>query len=443
MHFKTLRTGLKILCFYMVVVAFGCVKEGERAEGAILLPTGKPAEGEVDVFLGDPYFLKQVIDTGKHVRFPIVTTGVEGTVLVFWGHDMMNIQRSVDGGISWDEKNQFNDMPSLFNSNPIVDEISGDLLIVSLESDEDIVWRSKDQGVTWVKETITVMPNEAIKWMELTGIMKRVKKEGYGKRNDGYWLRTSHGESGITLQHGEKKGRLIMYAAFRPHSTVHPSDRDSVDVIFSTAIYSDDGGATWQMSGFFPEGYTEEASLAELHDGRIYYNSRSHKGFRDKSLVRELRPDETLRREAWSYDDGQTWDGLRVSKVLPDGGGYSMGYGMMGGLVRLPVKNRDVLLYSNTDTGGGEREKMTVWASFDGGQTWPLKRLVNAGPSAYSSLAAGRPGTASEGNVYLVFEGSETQRYGGIQVARFNLSWILEGELTGDGAVPDLTTWGK
>jgi len=49
--------------------------------------------------------------------------------------------------------------------------------------------------------------------------------------------------------------------------------------------------------------------------------------------------------------------------VLPDGGGYSMGYGMMGGMVRLPVKNRDILLYSNTDTGGGKREKLTVWAS--------------------------------------------------------------------------------
>ena len=49
----------------------------------------------------------------------------------------------------------------------------------------------------------------------------------------------------------------------------------AAEAIFSCAIYSDDGGATWQVSGFFPEGYTEEAALVELHDGRIYYNSRS------------------------------------------------------------------------------------------------------------------------------------------------------------------------
>jgi len=104
-----------------------------------------------------------------------------------------------------------------------VDQNSGDVLVVSLETGEDILWRSNDQGVTWEKEKITVKPNEAVKWIELTGIMKRVNKEGFGNRDNGYWLRTSHGESGITLQHGGRKGRLIMYAAFRSHSKVHPS----------------------------------------------------------------------------------------------------------------------------------------------------------------------------------------------------------------------------
>jgi sialidase-1 len=209
-----------------------------------------------------------------------------------------------------------------------------------------------------------------------------------------------------------------------------------VDAIFSCAIYSDDGGKTWQVSGLFPEGYTEEAALAELQDGRIYYNSRSHSGYYDKTLARELRADEVLRREAWSYDQGQTWEDLNVSRVLPDGGGYGRGYGMMGGLVRLPVKNRDILIYSNADTGGGDRKKMTVWASFDGGTTWPLKRLVYGPHGAYSSLDAGRPETPSEGQIYLLFEGGEQGHYAAIQVARFNLSWLLKGELTGDGEVP-------
>jgi sialidase-1 len=187
-----------------------------------------------------------------------------------------------------------------------------------------------------------------------------------------------------------------------------------------------------------PEGYTEEAALVELQDGRIYYNSRSHSGYYDKAFARALRPDEILRREAWSNDGGRTWKNLRVSSVLPDGGGYGRGYGMKGGLTRLPVKGRDILIFSNADTAGGERKKMTVWASFDGGQTWPVKRLVYEPHGAYSSLVAGRPGTPSQGRIYLLFEGGPDGRYTAMQVARFNLSWILAGERTGNGQVPEV-----
>jgi len=79
---------------------------------------------------------------------------------------------------------------------------------------------------------------------------------------------------------------------------------------------------------------------------------------------------------------------------------------------------------------------MTVWASFDGGKTWPVKRLVYDPHGAYSSMEAGRPGTPSEGMVYLLFEGGPGGHYAAMQVARFNLSWILEGERTGNGQVP-------
>jgi sialidase-1 len=110
---------------------------------------------------------------------------------------------------------------------------------------------------------------------------------------------------------------------------------------------------------------------------------------------------------------------------------------MMCGLARVPVEGRDVFLYSNADTPSHKRERMTVWASCDGGKTWPVKRLVYEGPSAYSSLVAGRPGTSSEGWVYLLFEGGKKREYEGAYVARFNLAWLLAGTQTGDGAVPD------
>ncbi|MBM3334458.1 exo-alpha-sialidase, partial [Candidatus Sumerlaeota bacterium] len=141
---------------------------------------------------------------------------------------------------------------------------------------------------------------------------------------------------------------------------------------------------------------------------------------------------------AWSHDGGELWIGASQSPDLPDGA-RGTSYGCMGGMIRLPVGGRDILIYSNLDTDAGEmparvgastskgREKITVWASFDGGRTWPVKRLVYDGPSAYSNLGVGRTGTPSQGRIYLIFEGGPTGCYEAVQVVSFNLSWLLDG----------------
>ncbi|MDP7206746.1 MAG: sialidase family protein, partial [Pirellulaceae bacterium] len=193
---------------------------------------------------------------------------------------------------------------------------------------------------------------------------------------------------------------------------------------YTNAIYSDDGGKTWKTSDPFPANGTGEATIAELSDGRIYYNSRRHWAEEGANPRR--------RWTAWSGDGGATWKGLEICEILPDGP-QNTNYGCMGGLVRLPVRGEDILVYSNCDSPTG-RDHGTVWASFDGGTTWPLKRQVFEGRHAYSSLTAGLGGTPSEGWIYLNFEGGPK---GGSTVARFNLSWLLEGKETGDGSVPE------
>jgi len=419
---------------YVLVAALlssGSVAKSSDQE--LLTAAGKLAEGPLEVFLGKPSFDRQVVfDEGNHVREPYLAIAVDGTLLAV-RNNKGHLRRSEDGGRSWGEI--INVPIRHSDSNLIVDENTGHIMSVRMWSGKDRMYRSTDHGKTWTEEEITVQPNESMKQFAEKDLKKRVSKAESDKSGS-YYLHANASEAGVTLRHGKHKGRLLVSATFRPHAKEHPSDRDPADAIFSCAIYSDDGGETWQVSEFFPEGYTEEAALVELHDGRIYYNSRSHSGYYDKSRARELRPDETMRREAWSDDGGQTWRDLNVSKVLPDGGGYGRGYGMKGGLTRLPVKDRDVLIFSNADTGGGDRKKVTVWASFDGAKTWPVKRLVYAPHGAYSSLVAGRPDTASEGLIYLLFEGGPDGRYSAMQVARFNLSWILEGERTGSGEVP-------
>jgi sialidase-1 len=422
-----------ISCF-LVAAFLASDSVAESSEQDLLTAAGKPAEGPLDVFLGEPFFDMQVVfDEGDHVREPYLAIAVDGTLLAV-RNNKKHLRRSEDGGRSWGE---IIDVPITHSdSNMIVDENTGDIMSVRMWDGTDRVFRSTDHGKTWMEEEITINLSELRARFAEAGVKERVTMVDQDKIGT-YYMHANASEAGVTLRHGEHKGRLLVSATFRPHAKTHPSDRESADEIFSCAVYSDDGGATWQVSGLFPEGFTEEAALTELHDGRIYYNSRSHSGYYDKTLARKLRPDETMRREAWSNDGGQTWKDLNISQVLPDGGGYGRGYGMKGGLTRLPVKDRDVLVFSNADTGGGDRKKMTVWASFDGGKTWPMKRLVYAPYGAYSSLVAGRSDTASEGVIYLLFEGGPDGRYSAMQVARFNLSWILEGERTGSGKVPE------
>lgn len=395
---------------------------------------GKPAEGALQPFLSEPVFDQQVVfadDSGK-VREPFLAIAVDGTLLAVRSY-IGKLRRSFDAGKSWEEIQDID--IRILDSNLIVDENSGAIRSLRMWDGSDRAILSKDHGQTWTTEKIVVKPNARMQELADSGTKVRDVKDA---KPGTYFLHGNASESGVTLRHGKHKGRLIISATYRPNAKEHPSDRKPGDELVSCALLSDDGGATWQVSEFFPDPFTEEAALVELHDGRIYYNSRSHRGFYDKTLARELGADERLRREAWSDDGGQSWKDFRISQVLPDGGGYNRGYGMKGGLTRLPVKDQDILIYSNADTAGGDRKRITVWASFDGGQTWPIKRLVYESFSAYSSLVAGRPGTATEGLIFLLFEGGPEGRNTAMQVARMNLSWILQGEPTGDGDVPPM-----
>ncbi len=429
-----MNVGRTVLLGVCAVLCVAVVTADAGAGAVLMTAVGHPAEGAQEAFLGAPTFDTQLVFNGdSDVREPYLAIALDGTLLAL-RNKAQHLRRSEDGGETWGDSIE---VPFGFlDTNMIVDENTGDILVVRLWESPDRLWRSSDHGKTWQEETIVVRPNEVMRWLEWTGLKSRAGYENSNTDSGNYFLHANASEAGITLRHGEHRGRLLAPATFRPHAKAHPSDREPVDVIYNCAIYSDDGGATWQVGGFFP-GYTEESAVAELSDGRIYHNSRSCKGYYDRELSRELREDERLRRTAWSYDGGQTWHDLEVNPVLPDGGGYDRGYGMKAGMTRLPVAGRDILIYSNSDTAGGAREKMTVWASFDGGETWPVKRLVYEGPSGYSSMVAGRPGTPAEGSIYLLFEGVEAGVYGGMQVARFNLSWILDGERTGNGDIPD------
>ena len=381
----------KIACgslFLILAAIYGL----DRASGT---PTAtRPQESALEPFLGEPQFeMQQVFFKERH---PNVAVARDGTVLVTLGNTSLLVRRSEDGGKTWGAPITIA-KPGFQGGGLTVDETSGDVLAFAEAKHppaELSIYRSRDHGKTWNPQATQIAPDKLgnIPSMHMN-------------------------EHGITLRHGAHAGRLIRPARFYAAGN-RPAEYANH---YTTAIYSDDGGKTWDTSDPFPENGTGEATLAELSDGRIYYNTRCHW---------DQNPKPTRRRSAMSDDGGGSWSDFDVVEVLPDGCQHTA-YGCMGGLVRLPIAGRDILLFSNVDTDGERRERVTVWASFDGGKTWPLKRLIEPGPSAYSSLNAGRPGTSSEGWIYIHYEAGR-----GSKLARFNLAWLLDGEATGEGTVP-------
>ena len=258
-----------------------------------------------------PFF--EVQDLFQSVRIPNIVVDTEGTVLAFAKSGRI-VRRSADGGKTWSDAQQVGDDSA---GSAIVDETTGDIMVVG----PNRLWRSGDHGKTWKRESIVIKPNPL----------------GHGSP-DLVPAQTACSESGVTLRHGEKKGRLLMPARVQPPKA--NNDQEWWPYNYNTAIFSDDHGKTWQTAAPVQNG-TGEGTLAELSNGSIYYNSRSHMSVDHR------------RRIAWSYNSGEMFVDWQVSNDLFEIGepfyfkyGTKPSYGCNAGLVRLPLDctgGKDVL----------------------------------------------------------------------------------------------------
>jgi sialidase-1 len=188
----------------------------------------------------------------------------------------------------------------------------------------------------------------------------------------------------------------------------------------SATIYSDDDGKSWQRGEIALRG-GNEPNIAELPDGRVFITARNGDP-RNRRMV------------AYSRDGATGWSALTFVEDLLEPR-------CMAGMISHPgvgeIK-KPLLLFSNPNTTRSEnkdRENVTIKASKDGGLTWPVSRLLQPGPSAYSDLAVLPDGTAlcfyESGTPEGDLKHQRPWAYAQLTLARFNLEWLADNQSSG------------
>ncbi|CAM5515133.1 hypothetical protein SGRIM128S_03180 [Streptomyces griseomycini] len=187
----------------------------------------------------------------------------------------------------------------------------------------------------------------------------------------------SSGE-GVQLRHGKYAGRLIQQYAVR-HNGAN----------YAVSAYSDDHGATWKTGTPVGPGGDENKTV-ELSDGRVMLNNRSA----------------PYRTVAHSTDGGVTYTPFQQDKELPDPANNGS---VMRFAPDVPATHPRAswLMFSNTATTDS-RSNLTVRLSCDNGQNWPVRKTVEAGSAAYSTLTPLGDGTAPNPRVGLLWDAPTT-----------------------------------
>ncbi|MER5741738.1 sialidase family protein [Streptomyces sp. NPDC002225] len=330
-----------------------------------------------------------------HYRIPALTTSVKGTVIAAYdarptlgdlpGNISIVVRRSTDNGVTWQPQQVVRrDAAPKGYGDPslLVDRTTGRIFLFYAasvnqgffgsatgndESDPNVLQAdysySDDDGVTWTHRRIT----------------RQIKDPAWAG------MFAASGE-GIQLRHGAYKGRLIQQYAVRVNGAN-----------YAASAYSDDHGETWRMGTPVGPGGDENKTV-ELSDGRIMLNNRS-------------KPYRTV---AYSSDGGVTYTPFVQDTHLTD-----------------PANNASVmrynpdaapsdpqsswLLFSNTEDASARRN-LTVKMSCDNGRTWPIRKVVDPGSAAYSTLTR-LPG----GRLGLLYERAD---YTHLTYSSFDLKWL-------------------
>lgn len=362
-------------------------------------------------------------------RIPGIVVTPRGTVLAYcearknsgadWGEIEIHLRRSTDGGRTFGPVRQVAHRGPRLPRHPVAlahksgrpgdQTVNNPVAIAARDGTVHFLYcveyqrafyqRSVDDGLTWSDP------------VEITGAFESLKGAWNWKT-----LATGPGH-GIEL----RSGRLVVpvwiaLARSGPHGEGA-----------GATIYSDDAGRTWRAGAIaVPNDATtpgtSETAVAELSDGRVVLHARTRAAPNRKVVV-------------ISPDGAAGWSRPEFAEALLEPV-------CMSGLLAYPNvgDGRTRLLFSNPDTldpdagkataRPGERRarrNLAVKLSYDDGATWPVARVLEPGPSAYSDLAV-----LPDGTILCLFEsgrgppapGQRPWPYARLSLARFNLAWL-------------------
>ena len=250
---------------------------------------------------------------------------------------------------------------------------------------------SADNGMTWSARRQVVYPDVPANTSD--GLYWRFLEPGPG--------------NGIQLQWQKLKsqiGRLLI-----PVRRAGSTTPDGPATVEPLVCYSDDHGETWQVGNATPGPDANESEVVELSDGRIMLDARQNSG--------------EFRRRHISTDGGLTWgmdksDSIPLTRVDASLARYS---------AKRAGHDRDRILFSAPrGLDGLNRNRISVWTSYDEGNTFTNPIHFNSEFAAYSVVQR-----LADGTIGLLVEtgGNADEHYGAITFCRFDLS-ELEAEVS-------------
>ncbi|AXY72623.1 exo-alpha-sialidase [Paraflavitalea soli] len=375
---------ITIIGCLLVSAMCGC-KTGKQVAAQSVLPAGP-----VTTVVFEP--------AGEYaaMRIPALVLTQKGTLLAFCEGrigsasdttDMdLLLRRSTDGGKSWEPTVVIaaRQTGATSNPTPIVDRDGTIHLLYQRQYTHAYYTRSTDDGKTWRAAADITYAFDAF-------------------RPEYAWQVLAPGP-GHAIQ--LNNGRLLAPVWLRTPKEIIPQRTYRVAV-----IYSDDAGATWKRGAILPDvpavRNPNESMAVQLEDGRVMMSIRNNAPARRRGV-------------SYSTDGISNWTVPVAEEELFEPA-------CMASIIRAShAKNggKNRLLFVNPDSRDlpkYPRKNLTARISYDEGESWPVRKVIDTALAGYSDLAIDNKGT-----VYCLYEANTIGKGWNYSIVmkKFTIDWI-------------------